>query len=702
MNASNTPYEYYKGTLGVKVLWLVNDEKGKKKKHPQSLSFIKYRSLSHRMSSKTCIEKSLRSGSWSADALVEFNSLCREWKKALELKFPKPKEQAKKSYFAKHYEADRDAFNYFCAYRFGKNNERKLDPETIEIYTYNASVLNTVIQVKNNRKAYKKALGDMHNGDIWESLSRDVNAFREVNHDLPTTAGSLRYKVTKYQKTEYKSIVSKKYGTRNRAKVKNQEQIALLEEILSHNNNLNNEQVAWWYNLTAKKAGWQELTASAVASWREKLGLYIYAGTRGLTNFEHQKMMQVKRKKPSLPMLFWSMDGWNTELAYQKTSINKKGHKETTYHHRLTAVMIVDVFNYYIVGYAIGERENPNLIREALKNAINHTKELFGERYKPYQLQSDNYQIKNLESAYKSATKFFTPARVGNAKAKPIEPFFDRFNEEYFQKMLVPNWTGHNITSRSENQPSESMLRANSKNFPDKLGAKMQIINAINQDRNKKVQAYIENWQKLPVNDRIVYPLNQFLRQFGSTTGYTNKLTGTGITPTINGELYYYENFDLNFRKYGHIDWCLYYDETDLSQVLAVNAESRNGKLVDVVDTMEFVLEQKYEPAMALYDQQDGKDMEFVHKVSAHGKELKAHLLDRSNERQEILSKFLTERPELDTLQKFVLPSSTGRHKELKQEAISENSNVKSNKVNKKPPFDTDDYEIVEDYRDDY
>ena len=87
-----------------------------------------------------------------------------------------------------------------------------------------------------------------------------------------------------------------------------------------------------------------------------------------------------------MPMLYWTVDGWDVELVYQKTTINEKGHKVTTYHNRLNAVMVLDPHTKYIIGYAIDENENPNLIRMALRNALTHTEELFGAMYKPHQL----------------------------------------------------------------------------------------------------------------------------------------------------------------------------------------------------------------------------------------------------------------------------------------------------------------------------
>ncbi|MBS9774822.1 MAG: hypothetical protein KGV59_06680, partial [Tenacibaculum sp.] len=463
MKTKETPYEYYNDKLGIKIKFLVSTEN---KRHKKSLALISYKALNKRFKSKTCTEKQLRRASLGFDALVSFNSLCQEWRDLITTTFGKPKEEAKQSYFAKHYIADREAFNFYCAHRFGENNERKLEPEVIELYTYNASVLNTVIEVKNNRKAYAKALGGVKL-NIWESLSNDVNAFNDVRHDLPTTPDSLRHKVTKYQKDGYKSVISRKYGTRNRAKVSTKEQNTLLEELLKKHQNMDNEQIAWNYNKIAQYAGWADISASTVATYRKKLGLYVYAGQHGLNEFNHNKAMQVKRSRPTSPMLYWTVDGWDAELLYQKDTVNKNGHKVTTYHNRLTMVAVLDPFNDYIIGYAIGDHETPTLIREALKNAINHTKELFGERYKPYQLQTDNYQKANLQSTYEAITKHFTPAKVKNSKAKVIENFFNRFNKKYFQREMVPNWSGHNVNAKKQNQPNDEYLNAIRHQFPN-------------------------------------------------------------------------------------------------------------------------------------------------------------------------------------------------------------------------------------------
>lgn len=655
-----TPFEYYEEKLGVKIKYLTTD-----RCNENSLRFISYNALYKRIKSTTQSERELRRASLGFDALVEFNSLSQIWRDELIMKFGKPKEVVKNSFFESHYLSDRKAFDFFAAYRFGEDNNKKLEPDVIELYTYNASVLNTVIDVKAKRKLYLKTLGVSGQCDIWDSLSRDVNAFQQVKHDLPTTKDSLRHKVNRYIKEGYSAIISKKYGTRNAAKVKDDKQIALIEELLNKHQNLNNEQIAGIYNTIADMQNWKTIEAGVIAAKRKELDLFVFAGQHGETNLMHNKHMQIKRSGPSAAMLFWSMDGWDAELLYQKTKVDKNGNTITTYHNRLTVVMVIDPYNYYIVGYAIGESESPTLIKEALANAMKHTQKLFGKMYKPYQLQTDHYQLKKLQPTYEQTARYFTPAKVKNAKSKPIEQFFDKFNEKHFQAKLVPNWSGHNVTSSSTNQVNNDVLTKLRHQFPDEAGCRNQIIEAIENDRAEKVQQYVSSFMAFPAEEKMEMTTNMYLRAYGQTTGFTNKFNGDGLTPKILGLERHYDTFDLNFRKHMHEDWMLFYDPTDLSQVLVSNAKSRNGKLVEEIGNLEFILEEKYIQPMALYDQNKG-DAKQRQLVYDYNKDMNQTIINRSATRTEILNDFFDETPQLDTLKKLLIPDSNGQHKDQK------------------------------------
>ncbi|MGV8814777.1 MAG: hypothetical protein ACOH2D_11775 [Gelidibacter sp.] len=615
--------------------------------------------MRHRLNSETCTETRLREGNWAGDSLVLFSSLSREWKDALTDKFGKPQEEIKKSWFAEHFEKDRNAFDFYVGHRYGDKNEKKLDLDLVKKYTFNASVLNTVVLMRNNRKAYAKALGGV-SIDIWDSLSKDVNAFREVEHDLPATRDGLRYKVNKYTKAlklnqheAYKTVVSGRLQNKNAKKVTEKEQMALLDELISKHTNLDNEIICTFYNIVAEKMNWKTITAMTVSNRKQKKQLVTHAGRNGVKSLKNTKLMQVKRSKPSAPMLYWTMDGWTAELLYQTTAVNSKGQNVTTYHNRLTVVVVLDAHNNYPIGYAIGTHETPELITAALKNAMQHARSLFGEFYMPFELQSDNYSVKKLRPIYRAVTPNFSPASVGNAKAKVIEPYFNRINKKYCK--LMNNWSGHNVDSGSKNQPNTEYMDKIKKNYPDRNGCASQIESIISTERSKTLAEYKTNWLNTKEEHKQVMSHESYLLTFGTTTGYTNSLKGEGLIMTIDGVKHFYDCFDINFRHNAHLEWAIQYDENDLSQVLAISTDGSER----------FMLESKFIQPMALADQTDADIMEWE-RIKDFNKTAVNMIIHERADNAKILDQFL-EHPELnDTMAKHLLSDSLGQHKNHK------------------------------------
>ncbi|MBK5213593.1 MAG: hypothetical protein JJE55_08045 [Flavobacteriaceae bacterium] len=643
-----SPFEYYGGKLGVKISYLTTN----KSHHSESIKAVPYRTLRYRMNSENFTEKQLRKPALNMDALILFSSLSREIKDRLTTKFGHPKEAIKTSWFAQHYTADRKAFDFYVGHRYGQNNQEKLDLKLVEQYTYNASVLNTVLEMKTNRKAYAKALGGV-SIDIWESLSNDVNAFREIEHNLPATRDGLRRKASKYQKEGYKSLISGKLQNSNAKKVTEKEQMALLDELLAKHTNLDNELIATLYNVVADKMNWPEITAMTVSNRNTKSKLVTHAGRNGVKSLKSNVLMQVKRKRPSAPMLYWTLDGWDVELLYQSTATDKKGHSVTTYHNRLTMVVVLDAFNNYPVGYAIGTHETPELIKNAVQNAMQHARQLFGHYYQPYQLQSDNYSIKALRPMYEAVTPHFTPAEVGNAKAKVIEPYFNALNKKYCK--LLDNWSGHNTDSGSKNQPNSEFLQKIKKNFPDQDGCIAQIKAMMAKEMTIKRPEFAENWINTKPQHRQIMTTEAYLLTFGSITGMTNKLTGEGLVIKLDGEKRYFDSFDLNFRNQSHQDWQIHFDANDLSHVLAV---SKDG-------SERHILQEKYVQPMALADRTE-EDPFHLKQIRDFNKNAVAMIIETRAENSRILEPFLNQPALNDTLAKHLLTDSLGQHKNHK------------------------------------
>ncbi len=107
---------------------------------------------------------------------------------------------------------DNKAYDFYLNYR--NKSEKRLSIKQIQEYTYNASVLNSLLEIIDNRAAYAKATG-VKPGNLWDMLSNDVNNLKHVPHTLPITSSGLRLKAKKYKDEGYTSLISSSLENKN-------------------------------------------------------------------------------------------------------------------------------------------------------------------------------------------------------------------------------------------------------------------------------------------------------------------------------------------------------------------------------------------------------------------------------------------------------------------------------------------------------
>ena len=529
-------------------------------------------------------------------------------------------------------------------------------------YVNNASILNRCKEMidRSNQMRARTSGSKLKKGEFWKEVSDKLPQLLSngMIHSLPENTMRLQKKFNDYQKQGYEALISGKFMNRNNKKIDNEDKESIILTLISDRRNLQNTQVAMIYNEIAKKMNWKEITEGTVANYKEKFSLESYAGRYGENKFRADKSMQVKRQRPKFSMLYWTADSWDVELLYQKTTENKQGQNVTTYHNRLTVCVILDTSINYPVGYAIGEYETPELIRKAMKDAVNHTKTLFGERYMVNEVQSDRYAIKNLKTVYKSITENFVPAKAHNAKSKVIEPYFKYLNDTYCH--FASNWSGYGVTSRKENQPNGNYPTALKKMFPTMEECAEQIAKIIETERQKKREQYKQGFAKLPNDKKQLMSEETFLLYFGTNNtkrggeASTNRLEGSGMNITIAGKKRHYDCFDLEFRRHSYEDWIVKYDEEDLTKVLAVNKEG----------TLRFMLEAKHIQPMALAERKEG-DSEELQRVFDFNKSIESHVTNMiCSAQQRTKDLLLNNAPLLDsTLSKLMITDSNGQHK---------------------------------------
>lgn len=473
---------------------------------------------------------------------------------------------------------------------------------------------------------------------------------------LPTAYCKLRLKIREYiQNGPSCCIDLRGQGNKNAAKVFDEDQIALLRSICARGASYNSQQIADLYNMVADARGWEKIGRRSASDYLREYHLIVKAGRDGSESFRNKLAMQIRRKRPAEALSFWSLDGWTVELYYQKDVKDSKGKIIHTYQNRLTAIVVLDATCNYPVGYAIGECESVSLIREAVKNAIDHCHDMLGNWYRPYQIQSDHFGIKSMGTIYKDVAQYFTPARVKNAKSKPIERYFLTLNRNYCQLRFGNlNWSGFGITSKKTSQPNIDVLNINKKRFPDKEGVMQQIHCIMAEERKKKQATWLEAWNRMPEADRLLIDRETYLLHFGLRNPRAVRLEAGCLSPTILGEKRSYDSFDLNFRKNPLQRWTIIYDPADLDTIL----------VTDETEKHRFLLTAVYQQPMALRDSKPADFKERMKVDEFNKRTLEPYVVDVVAKDEERVANMFMQTPELEGKQAYtMLTDSRGQQK---------------------------------------
>ncbi len=622
--------------------------------------YITQAELTAGIMTKSNIDAKVRSGKMvrfqrackGTPALYEIDSIPLKYKVEVYRRYPDLKEQADSKPFEDSIMPDGAAMNFYAEYVLADG--RHLSIEKQAEYSNNCAIMNAFkacIDASNSHRI-RQSKPRLNKREFWaKAVAALPRLSDQYPHSLPESDRRLQNRYAEYLRDGYVCFISKKFQNKNSAKVDDDFKESVLIQLLSHHNNLDNALIADIYNKVATASGWKAITASAVGVWREKYDLITAAGRMGATRFRNTKSMQVKRSKPTAPFLFWTLDGWDVELLYQKRNTDKKGHSVTTYHNRLTVEVVLDPCCNYPIGYAIGTHETPELIKEALRDAAKHSEQLCGMMMRANQMQYDRYAIKTMTPLYKVSGETQTPTRAKNAKGKVVEPYFGYLNKTYCR--LFNNWSGFGVTTDPSKQPNSEALNALRHSFPDEAGVRDQIRAIIEKERSIKRVRFMEMLADLPEERRLPLSREQYLLNFGAETGHKNTLEAGGLRPTLLGAKRDYDCFDIRFREHANVKWVVRYDPNDLTQVLAVSED----------ESLRFMLTEKYIQPMALADRKMG-DAEQLQKVFDYNSGLETHVKDTLALAYDRTEQLRLENPRAnDVLSRFCLLDSDGQHK---------------------------------------
>lgn len=592
--------------------------------------------------------------------LVAFETMSEAHQEKIRQRWGDPYEYITHEPIRQLVQVDPKAEQFFSDYRYDTN--KQLPIEHRNKYTTAASWLNMLVALMDDKKYIKNEL-HLSLEKFWTVVC-EIIATDKI--DLPTSYRRLVVNddsaIKRYKADGYSSLIDWRFGNKLSAKIGKSEsgydetlaeqQTAVIRKLARLHMNLDAVQIQSYANVIFEKNGWKTISASTIQNIIADNMPGILPGRKGSRKYNSTVAMQVVREAPKFPAYFWTLDGWTVELLY------RDGNK---FDNRLVMVMVLDAMNKYPVGFAIGERENTELIRMALRNAIIHMQELFGATYRPWQLQSDRYGIKNLTPFYGSVAHLYTPAAVGNAKSKIIEPYFKHINDKYCRVHF--NWSGHNITASASNQPNTEMLDQIKHSFPDKQGVIGQVMKIIAKERAIKIADYTAAWQAMPMEDKVTLSPEDCLMVFGRPHSETNSITGHGLIATLEGERMIYDSFDPAFRALQFSSkFQLMYDPEDLNHVLALTEDGKKR----------FMLHNKVKVGMGFMNTTPAQ-LEYHQKIRDFNKERREEIMQQYIEDDNTVAELVASTPlnltdENEAALKLML-TYNGQQKEKLQDA---------------------------------
>lgn len=371
----------------------------------------------------------------------------------------------------------------------------------------------------------------------------------------------------------------------------NDDQLAVLKTIYSNagSRQMDFTWVATKFRLVCVAKDWRlkngnliQLTPEAVADYLFNHKKQTIVLKKGKKAFAKKYALKQILERPSAPLYFVCHDGWDAALYYQKKVeiIDKKTLKPKTVHKwwlRKVVVCVIDKFNDLLLGWAIGDIENSELINEAYMNAMQFIQFNTGSYHLPWEIKSDNFGTDAFKDTMVKLTgdqDMVSPITVGNSNDNPAEAWFSWFNDKYCKEFQ--NWVGYNITSGESNNTELIQMIKHQLPTEDEVVADLNTL--FENERNKRFEPWHKALTSLPAKDKRIISREDYLLTFGNKTKLT--LKNNGFEPTIDGVSYWF--IDLNHQLMDYIGsrFTLYFDKKDLSNILAVHDVERLSFLV--------------------------------------------------------------------------------------------------------------------------
>ena len=486
----------------------------------------------------------------------------------------------------------------------------KLPENYRDKYTKAVTYMDAIIYYTTDKLALKRDF-NINMQAFWNIVA---DVIRAENVAIPPNEKRLKERISKYiaagqgMPEGFKIQVEEfRFSNDNSKKVKDQLAEDILMKFIELDNKHSDEVVSSAYNDWANANGRLTITPAAVGYRRRNHYHEVIMAREGKSAAYNKYNKQIKQFRPTSPLMLINGDDNVLDLYFTDTTYFN-GRKNTNKYFRPVMYVIMDCFNDYILGYAIGETVTIELVKQAYRNAMAHIIELTGQPHLFHQVKSDKWSIDpdlkgDLATFFKfgGETKFF-PAQV--AQSKYIERVFGKPLHKVLK--AFPNYSGANITAKSVSaRPNPDALQKRSKDFPAKKHAATVIEMAINTMRHSVAGGTTQTRQQIWVD---AFLTNDFCRERAITNERKLELLGVRHQPKeparlkVNGL-----NFQLNNKAYSYdIPAALFPENNNKAVEIFYDPANMSEVLVTDGKGIRFVAESyRYQPA-ALADMHEG------------------------------------------------------------------------------------------------
>lgn len=473
---------------------------------------------------------------------------------------------------------NRKAYEFYNSYPLPTGG--KLPEKYRDKYTKAVTYMDGISHYTTDKLALKRDF-NINMQAFW-AIVADVIRAEEVA--LPANEIRLKERIRIYKAKGFESLIEKfRFANDNSKKVKDQLAEDVLMKLIADGNKHDETVIATVYNEWAKANGRKTITGSAV-SYRRRMHYYEVAVERdGKAMAYNQYSKQTKQARPTAPLMLINSDDNVLDLYFKSVSyVNKR--KVVNNYWRPVMYVVMDCYNDYILGYAVGETVTIDLVKEAYRNAMQHIVALTGQPHLWYQIKTDKWSIDpKLEGELATFLKMggdtqFFPASV--AQSKYIERVFAKPLNRILK--LYPNYSGANITAKSANsRVNTDALQKRAKDFPDKSKAPQLIELTIHNMRHalmpgtdkSRQQVWLEAFNESDFSRGLAISNEKKLELLGVTHQPAEpvRLLASGLKFQLNKVQYHFDIPAELFPECQNRKVELIYDPADMSQVLVTD-----------------------------------------------------------------------------------------------------------------------------------